>query len=143
VGTVNGSITSFSGFATDVVSLGYLCYLDDALRCDGSSGACVALKPVGQGCTDQFAGECVLAARCDSTMQTCVARKALGVTCAGSQDECQAQAYCSGTSRVCTTKVANGMTCTISDECVSGNCDSTTCKAGLDDLGLFFICGSN
>jgi hypothetical protein len=147
VGTVDGSVTSSTANPTDVVSLGYLCYTDDGLRCDSSS-ACVKLKTAGQTCTSQFAGECVPDARCDSTAQSCVARKPVGATCTGAQDECVAAAYCKSTVLTCAPKLANGTACTASAECVSDNCDMGTgtgpgtCKAGFGDLGLVLICGS-
>jgi hypothetical protein len=145
VGTVNGAATSFVVGATDVLSLGYLCYLDEGLRCQDGVG-CVRLKAVGQTCVDQFSGECVLDARCDSTQQTCVARKQVGATCTGAQDECLATAYCKSPALTCSPKVANGAACMSSDECMSGNCDTTTatgmCKSGLEDFGLALLCGS-
>jgi hypothetical protein len=137
VGTVENGVTS--GASSDAVpAQGYLCYVDDDLRCDGTG--CVRLAATGETCG--LSDDCVRADYCDFTVGTCAARKPSGAACTGASLECQTGTFCSDTSATCTPQLDTGVACTESLQCLSGSCPSGLCgAAGSSNFGLALICG--
>jgi hypothetical protein len=136
--TVDGSYRSTSSLREDVEPRGYLCYVSDGLRCDGGSGACVALQPLGGSCFN--ADECVKGSYCSGSPSTCMARKTVGGTCGGADSECVTTAYCAST-LMCEARSGIGTTCTESAQCTSGSCVNGKCDAGSGNFALAFLCG--
>jgi hypothetical protein len=141
LGTVDGNATTYAGGSTsDIPARGYLCYVADGVRCDTSTGGCVAFKAIGEACGGSST-DCVNSAYCDVAQRLCVARKAIGSACTSSQ-QCVAGSTCD-TTRTCVGQLADGAACTQSARCASGRCVNGTCSASSSgNLGLAFICGS-
>jgi hypothetical protein len=110
----------------------------DGLRCDAESGRCLAPRPVGSGCTsdaDCEGGFCVtpatyrlsgvnMDARCASACCTdtdC----AQGTVCLATTSGLR---MCLPTEIVGRGKKAEGGVCEVGTDCVSGVCDSGTCR---------------
>jgi hypothetical protein len=144
VGTVEGNVTSGNS-GLEPPPRGYLCYISDGLRCDSTTDACVALKPVGEACTSSVADECVTSAYCDTTLRKCTERKQTGAMCTSSfsNPQCADGLYCSTTNRTCAAALADGAACTQNEQCKSTDCVNGSCgRDGGGDFGLTFICGS-
>jgi len=142
VGTVRGSITFYSGtMSGEAPDMGFLCYADDNLRCDGT--ACAALKATGEACERSGAdGDCVAADYCDATTGTCAARKARGSACVGQADECVDGSYCDLAGLTCVAQLDIGGACTDNSQCLTGNCaDAGTCAA-TPSVGANAVCGA-
>jgi hypothetical protein len=140
LGTQDGMVFSSIGTlnSTDVPASGYVCNTADGVEC--SSGACVALAGVGQGCS--YASDCVRTAYCDATSH-CTGRVAAGGACTGvDADECEGGYYCPQSSpRQCTAKLPTGATCASDAMCSSDTCSGSTCQPGfLEQLGWAIMC---
>jgi len=121
--------------ADDVAATLFVCRASEGVRCEGN--ACVSLSAAGGACT--LTSDCVAEAYCDFGLG-CVMRKAADAACIGA-DECLPGLHCSDTTATCVPRVAIGAPCTLSQECLSDNCDGTTCQAGLDNIALTVLCG--
>jgi len=119
----------------DVATAVYLCHASDGLRCDGT--ACIALGDPGGQCA--VTSDCVAEAYCEFGT-SCATRKAVDAACIGA-DECLPGLYCSDATATCVARIDIGAACTVSHECLSDNCDGTTCRPGLDNLALIVLCG--
>jgi hypothetical protein len=138
VGTVDGALIYSAGDTSDVPPVGYLCHIDDGLRC-AENGACGPLRMSGETCRSTIE-ECARTAYCDLGAGRCVDRKQAGSGCLGSE-ECTPDAYCGDATLVCTARLADGATCARSDECLSASCIDDVCRPGFDNLALLFFCG--
>jgi hypothetical protein len=137
VGTVNGAVTFFNINPT-APTQGYLCDQADGLYCDAKTTACTALAAVGQSCAGPE--QCVASAYCDYSSLKCAARAAVGAACTTNRNPpCDVSAYCDG--MTCVKKVASGSPCTAAEQCDSGSCVNAKCGNGLNNLGLFILCG--
>jgi hypothetical protein len=141
VGTVDGSVTSYSSSGDDVPPKGYLCRVADGLYCDWTSHACVKFKAIGESCSGS--SDCGRGGSCDGGK--CVARKELGAACTGgfaSQGECVEGAYCSATSMTCAAQLGDGMACTDQEACKSQDCVNGKCKGDVPaNFALGLLCG--
>jgi len=126
VGSVRGGVALYSGTTGDIPDMGYLCNADDGLRCDGTSGACVALTADGAAC--ELSSDCVVADFCDANTGTCAARKANGAACIGQALECQDGSFCDEASLLCAAQLDIGGACSRHEQCLSGNCPADTCQ---------------
>ena len=121
--------------ADGVAATVFVCRASDGVRCEGN--ACVALSAAGGACT--VTSDCVAEAYCEFGA-SCVMRKAVDTACVGA-DECLPGLHCSDATATCVPRVDIGAACTVSHECLSDNCDGTTCRPGLDNLALIVLCG--
>jgi len=122
VGSVRGDVALYSGTTGDIPDMGYLCYADDGLRCDGT--ACVSLKAEGETC--ELFSDCGDATFCDATTGLCAARKPLGASCIDQPLECEEGRFCDPGPLTCAAQLDVGVACTANVQCLTGNC--------LDDL---------
>jgi len=139
VGTQDGDWFISSSNATDVATKGYVCDVDDGVRCE--EDVCTAMAALGERCS--FSSDCVRTAYCDYAQNQCVARIPEGGACSGgSSDECLEDYYCpSSGAKQCTAKLPNGAACTSNSSCQSGSCSNGACDGG-GDFGLMLLCGS-
>jgi hypothetical protein len=136
VGSVRGDVALYSGTTGDIPDMGYLCYADDGLRCDGT--ACVALAADGAAC--ELSSDCVVADFCDANTGTCASRKGNGTACIGQALECQDASFCDEAALTCAPQRLDGMACTENPQCLSGNCPNDTCQP-TPPIGANPLCG--
>jgi len=139
LGTVDGNLTSSSGLPDTTPSTGYLCHVNDGLKCDGPSASCKAMTPIGGACTSNYY-DCVTSAYCDLAEHKCKALVPLMGTCQ-SDEECVEGAYCNTSGNVCASARAVGQACASDSECASKDCTNLMCKA-VNSLTLALLCGS-
>ena len=144
VGTLKGGSTLYpASKLTDVPARGYLCEMEEGLRC-GDTGACEPLKAVGQPCLT-YPPECAQGAYCDGKTHTCLALHPIGSACgdaaAYSSAECGEGAFCSE-SNLCTAVLADRAACTASKQCGRHLCVNAKCDvSAVGNAAFVFVCG--
>jgi hypothetical protein len=126
LGTRDGSITSFEGSSGDPASppsRGFICDVEDGVRCDGTSHTCVALVAEGSPCAGS--NGCVATAYCDG--QTCVKRLAAGADCSHQSSACERGAVCDPNTQQCKALADDGEACSTGNQCASHICASGKC----------------
>jgi len=141
VGTVRSGVILYSGTITgDVPDMGFLCYADDGLHCDGTM--CVALMATGEACAlSGPAGDCVDGNFCDVTTGTCAARKPIGAACIDQADECADGSYCDAGGMTCVAQLDIGAACTDNGQCVTETCSDAGMCAAPPVVGANPVCG--